>query len=130
MLNIFPIKYIYKEYYQMNESEIEEITDSMESEAKDPILGAIAAGMPPGAAQMGMGGGMGGMPMGGMGAPPGAGPGPMEAGGQEGAENVPPTQVEAVDYKELKKLMLLEGLSDEAIKIIEELSQDNELNKN
>jgi hypothetical protein len=66
---------------------------------------------------------------GGAGMPPGAGPGPMEAGGQEGAENVPPTQAEAIDYNELKKIMLSEGLSEEAIKIVEELSLERELNK-
>jgi hypothetical protein len=59
----------------------------------------------------------------------GAGPGPMEAGGQEGMENVPPTAMEEVDYSELKKLMLSEGLSEEAIKIVEEMSLDSKLNK-
>lgn len=132
-LNIFPLEYIYKNYYQFNESEIEELKDSMEKEAKDPVFGSIAAGMPPGSAAMGMGGapGMGapGMPPGGMGAPPMAPPG--AAGGQEPAENQPPTQVpEQVNYAELKKLMLSEGLSEEAIKIVEELSLERELNKN
>jgi len=125
-LSIFPIEYIYKEYYQMNDSEIDDMKKKLEEQSKDPVMGAIAAGMPPGG-MMGGAPGMGGPP--GMGAPPGAGPGPMEAGGQEGAENVPPTQMEEINYSELKKLMLSEGLSEEAIKIVEELSSDKELNK-
>jgi hypothetical protein len=124
-LNIFPLEYIYKEYYQLNEEEIDELKTKLEEQSKDPIMGAIAAGMPPG--QPMMPGAPGGAP--GMGAPPGAGPGPMEAGGQEGAENTPPTAMEEVDYSELKKLMLSEGLSEEAIKIIEEMSLDSKLNK-
>jgi hypothetical protein len=125
-LNIFPLDYIYKTYYQMNEQEIDELISKMEEESQDPIKGAIAAGMPPGQASM-----MGGMPgappgAGGMGAPPMAGPGPMEAGGQEPAENTPPTEApqESVDYKKLKNLMIQEGLSLDAIKIIEEMSKD------
>ena len=125
MLNIFPIEYIYKEYYQLNDQEIDDIKSKLEEQTADPILGAIAAGMPPGTPM-----GMPGDPMaGGAGMPPGAGPGPMEAGGQEGAENVPPTQAESINYNELKKIMLEEGLSEEAIKIVEELSLERELNK-
>lgn len=124
-LNIFPIEYIYKEYYQLNEEEIDELKTKLEKQSQDPVMGAIAAGMPPG--QPMMPGAPGAAP--GMGAPPGAGPGPMEAGGQEGAENVPPTAMEQVDYSELKKLMLSEGLSEEAIKIVEEMSLDSKLNK-
>ena len=124
-LNIFPLEYIYKEYYQLNEEEIEELKTKLEEQSQDPIMGAIAAGMPPG--QPMMPGAPGGAP--GMGAPPGAGPGPMEAGGQEGGENVPPTAMEQTDYSELKKLMLSEGLSEEAIKIVEEMSLESKLNK-
>jgi NurA-like 5'-3' nuclease len=124
-LNIFPLEYLYKNYYQLNEEEIDEIKDKLEEQSQDPIMGAVAAGMPPG--QPMMPGAPGGAP--GMGAPPGAGPGPMEAGGQEGAENTPPTAMEEVDYSELKKLMLSEGLSEEAIKIVEEMSLDSKLNK-
>ena len=104
---------------------IEEIKKQLEDQSQDPVMGAIAAGMPPG--QPMMPGAPGGAP--GMGAPPGAGPGPMEAGGQEGGENVPPTAMEQTDYSELKKLMLSEGLSEEAIKIVEEMSLESKLNK-
>lgn len=124
-LNIFPIDYIYKNYYQMNDNEVEEIKKQLEKQAADPILGPVAANMPPGTPMAPPGAAPG------MGAPPpgGAGPGPMEAGGQEGAENVPPTQLEDIDYQELRQLMISEGLSDEAIKIVEELSLDTKLNK-
>ena len=63
------------------------------------------------------------------GAAPGGAPPPGAAGGQEPAENIPPTQVEEINYAELKKLMLSEGLSEEAIKIVEDLSLERELNK-
>ena len=42
---------------------------------------------------------------------------------------MPPTQLEDIDYRELRQLMISEGLSDEAIKIVEELSLDTKLNK-
>jgi hypothetical protein len=129
-LNIFPMEYIYKTYYQMNDEEIDEIKKKLEEQSQDPIMGAIAAGMPPG---MAMGGapGMGGMAP--PGAPPGggmAGPGPGEAGGQEPAENAPPTQMEQLDFLELSKLMINEGLSEEAIKIVKDLALERELIKN
>lgn len=124
-LNIFPIDYIYKTYYQMNDNEVDEIKKQLKKQVADPIFGPIAANMPPGTPMAPPGAAPG------MGAPPmaGAGPGPMEAGGQEGAGNVPPTQVEDIDYRELRQLMISEGLSDEAIKIVEELSLDTKLNK-
>lgn len=122
-LNIFPLEYIYKQYYQLNQDEIDELKDKLEEQSKDPVMGAIAAGMPPGGA-MGAPGAPGAPPM-----PGGAGPGPMEAGGQEPAENTPPTAMEQVDYTELKKLMLSEGLSEEAVKIVEEMAVESKLNK-
>ena len=122
-LNIFPLEYIYKQYYQLNQDEIDELQDKLEEQSKDPVMGAIAAGMPPGGA-MGAPGAPGAPPM-----PGGAGPGPMEAGGQEPAENTPPTAMEQVDYTELKKLMLSEGLSEEAVKIVEEMAVESKLNK-
>jgi len=125
-LNIFPLNYIYKNYYQMNDNEVEDIRKKLEEQTADPIFGPIAANMPPGTPMAPPGApGAPGAPMG-MG---GAGPGPMEAGGQEGAENVPPTQLEDINYEDLRQLMISEGLSDDAIKIVEELSLDRKLNK-
>lgn len=124
MLNIFPLKYIYKNYYQLNDEEIDEMIEKLDEQGKDPILGAIAMGMPPGQPMMPP---MGGAPMAG-GPPPMAGgaPPPGEGGGQEPAENEPPTAVpEAIDYSELKKLMINEGLSEEAIKIVGEIIVDS-----
>ena len=132
-LSIFPIEYIYRNYYQLNDSEIEDLRKKLEEQQQDPIFGTLGAGMPlqppPPPMAPGMDPSMGGgAPMPGA-APAGAGPGPMEAGGQEGAGNIPPTQAEEINYKELKKLMLSEGMSEEAIKIVEELSLERELNK-
>jgi hypothetical protein len=123
-LSIFPIEYLYKNYYQLNEDEISELKSKLEEQASDPVMGAIAAGMPPGGAMGAPGMGAPGMD------PMAAGPGPMEAGGQEGMENAPPTAMESVDFAELRSLMINEGLSEEAIKIIEELQLDSRLNKN
>ena len=76
-------------------------------------------------------GGPPGMSPPGMGGPPGMPPGapPGAAGGQEPMENIPPTQREQINFNDLKKLMISEGLSEEAIKIVEELSLERELNK-
>jgi len=132
-LSIFPIEYIYRTYYQMNDSEIEEFRKKLEEQQQDPIFGTLGAGMPlqpppPPGMMPGMDPSMGGgAPM--PGAAPGGAPMPGAAGGQEPAENIPPTQAEQINYEELKKLMLSEGLSQEAIKIVEDLSLERELNK-
>ena len=114
-LGIFPMKYIFKNYYQMNDLEILELMQEMEKQQLDPLMN-----------QMAMGPGMGMDPM--MG---GAGPGDMEAGGQESAENIPPTQIpEETDYANLTKLMISEGLSEEAIRIVKDLGLERKINKN
>lgn len=116
MLGIFPLEYIYKNYYQMSESEIDDLMSGLKEEATDPIAQMVKTGMPPG-----MAGPMGAPPMPG-GAPPMppdagmAGPGPGEAGGQEPAENVPPTTaMESVDNSDIIKLMEDSGCSPQAI---------------
>ncbi len=120
MLGIFPIDYIYRNYYQMNDSQIEEFMKKLEEEANDPIAISIKTGMPPpGSAgdpnmmMAGAGAPPGGAPM----APPGmAGPGPGEAGGQEPAENVPPTAaMESIQNKDIIKLMEESGCTSAAI---------------
>tara|TARA_R110000868_G_scaffold13711_10_gene63630 strand:- start:5263 stop:7059 length:1797 start_codon:yes stop_codon:yes gene_type:complete len=119
MNGIFPIEYLYRTYYQLTDEEIEEVKSQLEKEMQDPVLGMMS---PAGQAQAAaMGGGMGGPPGAG-GAPPG------EGGGQEPAENAPPTQNETINYDDLKKLMISEGLSDEAIKIITELQIEERIN--
>lgn len=119
-LNIFPLDKIYKDYYQLNDSEIEEIKDKLEEQSQDPVLAQITGMAPP------MGAGAPGMepPMGG-GMPPG------EAGGQEPQENIPPTAaVESVNLINLKRMALTEDVSPEIIKIINDLIIENDLNKN
>jgi len=76
---------------------------------------------------------MGGMPPPGgapMGAPPGA---PMES-----AENIPPTEgqppppppaAESLDYNSMKSLAIESGWDDELIKMLEEMSEEQHINK-
>jgi len=122
MNGIFPIEYIYKTYYQLTDEEIEGIKAQLEKEQQDPIFAMM------GAAAGGMGGPMGGGPPGDPMGDPMGGPPSGEAGGQESAENTPPTQNEDIDYTKLKKLMLSEGLSEEAVKIITELQLEHAIN--
>lgn len=120
-LGIFPQEKIYKDYYQMNDNDIEKIKQQLKKEMKDPVFSMMS--------QMGMGGGMGG----GMGAPGGMPgmdqPGYNDAGGPgtEGAENETPTQNQNEDFLvNLEKLMINENISREAVEIIRDLR----LNKN
>jgi len=85
-LQLFPKDEIYREYYDMDDEQIErmkaemekEQEENMEKEAEAAAMGIGSAGAAPG------------------GAPPGGGPGYGEAGGQEPAENIPPTANESV----------------------------------
>ena len=105
---IFPMEKIYKDYYQMSDSEIEEAKKGLEQDQKDPVFGAQMGGLPP----------PGGAPMG---APPGA---PMES-----AENAPPTEQppppapESLDYDAMKSLAIESGCDDELIKLLEDMSR-------
>jgi intein/homing endonuclease len=84
-LGLFPTKKIYKDYYQLNDYQIEEIKAELKKEMNDPVFGQQQ--MP------GMGGP--GMPM----DDPMSGGMPPEGGipQQEPNENVPPTQNEAIE---------------------------------
>jgi hypothetical protein len=117
-LMIFPMEKIYKDYYQMSDSEIEEAKKGLEQDQKDPVFGQMmmAPGMmPPGGAPMGD-------PMAGdMGQPPGP---PMES-----AENVPPTAAESLDYNAMKALAIESGCDDELVKLLEEMSEKDHFNK-
>jgi len=108
-LMIFPMEKIYKDYYQLSDNEIEEIKQGLEKDQKDPVFGAqMGGGAPP----------PGGAPMG---APPGP---PME-----GAENVPPTAAESLDYESMKSLAIESGCDDELIKLLEDMSAKEHFNK-
>jgi hypothetical protein len=84
-LGLFPTKKIYKDYYQLNDYQIEEIKAELKKEMSDPVFGQ----------QQMPGMGAPGMPM----QDPMAGGMPPEGGipQQEPNENVPPTQNEAID---------------------------------
>jgi len=108
-LQIFPIEKIYKDYYQLNDSQIEEIKNKLKDEAKEMMKdqAAIMGGMPgmPGIAPPG------GATM--AGAPPGP---PMES-----EENIPPTQVESTDLNKLETLLLENNGSKELLDVIKSL---------
>ena len=108
-LNIFPLEKIYKDYYQMSDSEIDEVKDGLESDQKDPAFTAALGGM-----DAGMGAPMGGgeMPMG---EPPGE---PMES-----AENSPPPAMESVDIEAMKSLAIEANCDSELIELLEEMGQ-------
>lgn len=113
-LGIFPMDKIYRDYYQLNDSQIEDIKKKLKDEAKEMMKDQAAM----------MGGGMPGMP----GMPPGAPPGaPPMAGGappgppMESEENVPPTQVEATDLGQLETLLLENNGSEELLEVIKSL---------
>lgn len=104
-LAIFPIEKIYKEYYQLNDYQIEQIKSQLKKEQKDPVFAQMAmAG--------GMGGGMGGMP-GDPNAPP-----PGEGGDQEPQENTPPTANESLDLERLLESDSSNGLSKAAREVL------------
>lgn len=108
-LGIFPIEKIYKDYYQMSDSEIEEAKKGLEQDQKDPALSqAMMGGLPP----------PGGAPLG---APPGE---PIES-----AENVPPTAAESLDYESMKSLAIESGCDDELIQLLEDMRGKDHFNK-
>jgi hypothetical protein len=104
MLGIFPIKKLYKEYYQLNDHQIEEIMNDLKKEQKDPVLGMMGAAA----------GGAGGM-----GAPMGGGPPGIE--GQESEENTPPTQNERVDLNALESILEDNDFDEELIGLVRSL---------
>tara|TARA_R110000744_G_scaffold50316_4_gene108877 strand:+ start:365 stop:2170 length:1806 start_codon:yes stop_codon:yes gene_type:complete len=85
-LQLFPKDEIYREYYDMDDEQIERMKSGMEKEQEENMEKEAEA------AAMGIGGDSGAP----VGAPPGGGPGYGEAGGQEPAENTPPTANESV----------------------------------
>ena len=48
-LGIFPMKKIYKDYYQLSDEEIGSIEDGLKEDQSNPVFGAVAAGQPGGA---------------------------------------------------------------------------------
>jgi len=118
-LGIFPMEKIYKDYYQLNDNQIEEIKEKLKKESKEAMDQQLKQQGAQAQAQMMMGGAMG--------APPGAPPGPAGAAsppppvGGEPAENTPPTQVESVNLTELETLLLENNGSSDLLAVIKEL---------
>lgn len=116
-LGIFPIEKIYKEYYQLNDHQIDEIKSTLKKEQKDPVFST-----------MGMAGGGMGMP----GAPmPGGGGIPQEAAENNGepAENIPPTQNEDTDLNDLISLVEDTSNSQELLDVLNDIRTDRILTK-
>jgi len=109
-LGIFPKDKIYKDYYRLSDHEIEEIKDQLDKEMKE-------TGMDQQAAMMG-------------GAPPMGAPPPPEPAGEatpgmsmESDENLPPTQMESIDFSLMKKLAVEADCDDELLEVLEEMEQ-------
>lgn len=119
-LQIFPLDYIYKQYYQFNDVKIKEIKDKFKEEQKEAAKEQLkqqqtmqtAMTPPPGAAGGAMGGGMGAAP------PP---PQPPQGPPMESEENTPPTQQESVDLNNLERLIVESGGSSDVLRVIRSL---------
>jgi hypothetical protein len=111
-LGLFPKETIYKEFYDMTDEEVRRTKQLLEKEQQkmaEMQAQQQGAGMPPGAGP----------------APTGAGPGYGEAGGQEGAENIPPTANENLEYafEYLKNSTLEESTKQVLDRILEKQKQ-------
>lgn len=119
-LMLFPDDFIYKQYYQMNDSQIEKVKKDLKKQQAELAEEQMKQQMSMG----GMGGGMPPAPGGGM--PPAPPPGPA----MESSENIPPTQAESVDLVNLENLLVETGASDELIAVIKSLNiEQNNFNK-
>lgn len=114
-LQIFPMEWIYKNYYQLNDDEIEDIKSKLKQDMKDPLFGMMGGGMPPPGGGMPMDPGMGGED-------------PTQA--MEPPENGSPV-AETLDVDYLRTFALENGYDDpELISLLTELSiEKEELNK-
>ncbi len=108
-LGIFPIEKIYKDYYQMSDSEIEEAKKGLEKDQSDPALSqSMAPGLPPAG-----------------GVPPVGEPGlPAEPPGE-----TPPPAPESLDYDAMKSLAIESNCDDELIKLLEDMRGKDHFNK-
>lgn len=117
-LGIFPMDKLYKDYYELNDTEIKEIKDKLEEEMMDPVYQNMA---------MMSAGAMAG---------PGMAPGqdPTQGGGMDSNENIPPTtpapkESKEIDYDGLRYSLVDAGASDKVINLITELKLKSEKNK-
>ena len=105
-LGIFPMKKIYKDYYQLSDNEIETIENELQKDQSNPVFGAMAAGLPGGA-------------------PPAAG------GGEEEQPGAPPPVQESnkLDLKSMKSLAIESGCDDELLILLESFQDQRHFNK-
>jgi len=131
-LQLFPKSKIYKDYYNLNDKEIEKIEGELKEEMEE-MMEQQQAMMPP---DMGAGAPMGGAPMGG--APMGAPPPPGPEMGMEGEENTPPTAQEEVSkevsridtLKALRSKLLVDNRNGEVAKVTRMILREENKNKN
>ena len=105
-LGIFPMKKIYKDYYQLSDNEIETIENELQKDQSNPVFGAMAAGLPGGA-------------------PPAAG------GGEEEQPGAPPPVQESnkLNLKSMKSLAIESGCDDELLILLESFEGQRHFNK-
>ena len=107
-LGIFPIEKIYKDYYQMSDSEIKEAKEGVKKDQEEIGMGqnpAMAGGaLPP---------------------PPGA---PLPPGDPAAAGAPQPTP-ESLDYDAMKSLAIESGCDQELIKLLEDMRAKEHFNK-
>ena len=130
-LQLFPKSKIYKDYYNLNDKEIEEIEKELKEEMQEMMeqqMEQQQAMMPP---DMGAGAPMGGAPMG---APMGAPPPPGPEMGMEGEENTPPTAQEEVaridTLKALRSKLITDNRNGEVAKVTRMILREENKSKN
>mgnify|MGYP003136282307 CR=1 FL=1 len=101
-LGIFPMKKIYKDYYQLSDEEIDDIETGLKEDQSNPVFGAVAAGMPGGA--------------------------PPQPGMEEGAPP-PMAESEQLDFDSMKSLALEAGCDDELLVLLEDFKTKSHFNK-
>ena len=126
-LQLFPKSKIYKDYYNLNDKEIEEIEKDLKEEMDEMMeqqMEQQQAMMPP---DMGAGAPMGGAPMG---APPPPGPDM----GMEGEENTPPTAQESVlrvdTLRALRSKLITDNRNGEVAKVTKMILREENKSKN
>ena len=104
-LGIFPMKKIYKDYYQLADNEIEDIENGLQDDMSNPGFGQQA---------MGMGGAPGGVP---------------PEGGERPPEAPPVAESVEIDFGAMKSLALEAGCDDELLILLESFEGSKHFNK-
>jgi len=99
-LGIFPVKKLYKDYYQLSDNEIQEIESGLKEDQSNPVFAQMQSGMPGGA--------------------------PPAAGGEE----PPPVQESNdLDLESMKSLAIEADCDDELLMLLEDFKMKNHFNK-